>query len=74
MTTLRCTGDTLEIKSDGREATVSVERALNMASDYDLIESIMRAWQNKGELVTVPNISNARGMRPRNSQRHGVIM
>ena len=29
---------------------------------------------NKGEVVTVPSISNARGMRPRNSPRRGFIL
>jgi hypothetical protein len=74
MTTLCCTEDTLTITNEGRVACVSVEAALQATNDCDLIESIMLAWQNKGELVIVPNISNARGLKPRNSQRHGVIM
>jgi len=73
MTTLKCTGDNLTITSEGREAVTTVERALYLASDCDLIEAITRAWRNKGEVVTVPCISYARGLKPRNSQRHGVI-
>lgn len=73
MTTLQCIGDNLIVKHEGREAVTTVERALFLASDCDLIESITYAWRNKGEVVVVPAISHARGLKPRNSQRHGVI-
>jgi hypothetical protein len=73
MTTIRCTGDSLEITNEGRKAVLTVERALQLFNDVDVLESITRAWRNKGELVTVPSISNARGLKPRNSQRLGVI-
>ncbi len=69
MTTIQCTGNTLTIKNNGRTASIIVERALTLATDCDVIESITRAWQNKGEVVTVPSISFAHGQKPRNSQK-----
>jgi hypothetical protein len=73
VTTIQCTGDTLKIVNEGRTAHISVESALTLATDCDIIESITLAWRNKGEVITVPNISNAKGLRPRAAQRHGVI-
>lgn len=77
MTTVQCTGEfvtfTKTDKGNTQKTTLTVEHALRACNDCDVIESITRAWQNKGEVVTVPNISFARGQKPRNAQRHGVI-
>jgi hypothetical protein len=72
VTTIICTGDTLTIENDERKANVTVERALTLATDCDLIESITYAWQHKGEKVVVPSITKARGLKPRAAQKHFV--
>jgi hypothetical protein len=56
--------DTLEIVNAGRKAHIAIRGLLSTSTDCDLIEAINYAWQHPDELVTVPSISNARGLRP----------
>ena len=65
--------DTFLIASDRGLATCTRDRFFTVFHDQDLIDTAARAIECAGETVTVPSTSNARGLKPRNSQRHGVI-
>ena len=72
MTTLVYNGETLEVSDGTRKVKVSVEQALSLTDDSDVQESIVYAWQHPNEQVTIPNISYARGLKPRHSEVLGV--
>ena len=66
--------DTFIVASNRGYATVDRMRFFAVFHDQDLIDCAAQAIECAGETVTVPNTTNARGIKPRNSQRHGVIL
>jgi hypothetical protein len=74
MTVARYTGHvqhTIEVLQDGR-VLATMDVAKFCAIDYDLSLCAERAMDSPGTLVPVPAQTMARGLRPRNSVRHGV--
>ena len=65
----------LHVRKDGRSiARVTPASFYALSPDIDLHETAAKAIAQQGEPVAVPNTTKARGMRPKNSQRHGVIL
>lgn len=64
--------DTFVVASDRGYATVDRTRFFSVFHDQDLIDCAAQAIECAGETITVPSTSSARGLKPRNAQRHGV--
>ena len=65
--------DSFAVNNNGRTADVSHNTFYARLTDSDLLDTAQKARQCTEDAVVVPNTSNARGLRPRSSQRHGVI-
>jgi hypothetical protein len=66
--------DTFKVENEGRTAFVPRERFFTLSPDADLHEAAALAIASPNELIAVSNQSSARGLRPRASIRHGVIL
>lgn len=62
-----------KVVNEGRTAFVPKVTFLLKQVDYDLQDSARRAMETPGDVVAVPSSTAARGMKPRNAQRMGVI-
>ena len=73
MTCLKYIGENiLEVNNNGRVATITLAQFYARTPDQDLHECVAHAVECAGELVAVPSVSRARGLRPRNAQVYGV--
>lgn len=77
MTTIKFSVETqaYTIVNEGRTAYIPKLDFVRLYAslDADLAATARKALECAGEIVAVPSSTNARGMRPRNAQRHGVI-
>ncbi len=72
MTTIKYTGDTLEVSNDGRVARIKPEAIYALTRDQDIHEAVAKAIECQGEVVYVPSTSAARGLKPRSAQKYFV--
>ena len=75
MTTLQYSKDTdtFRVVNETRTSNVPFNQFYSRITDCDLLDAARHAIDNVGDIVAVPNTTNARGIKPRNAQRHGVI-
>ena len=73
MTTVTYNRDTDTFKVESEHGTRYVPYAVfNAFTDQDLIDCARQAIDCAGDVITVPSISHARGLRPRTAQKHFV--
>ncbi len=68
--TYRKDTDTFKVENEGRLSFVPFNQFYSRITDQDLIDCARQAIDCAGDVVTVPNTSNARGLRPSASRKH----
>jgi hypothetical protein len=65
--------DAFLVVNETRKAIVPSSAFYSRITDCDLIDAAQQARECAGDVVAVSNVSRARGLKPRQSVRHGVI-